>query len=170
MSVTDVLDHLHAVAPRDRQNAVHVRRMPGVVHDDDRTRVRADPVLDIVRVDAESVRVDIGKVDGRTEVQCAGARGPVRHAWADDLVAGTDAAGPECGQQRTGAVREAQRVPAAEPLGELRLELLGNVVGRHAAAAEHVQHGVFVSARDDGPVKEIARIGGDRLRAAQQGE
>ena len=144
--------------------------MPGVVHDDDRTRVRADPVLDIVRVNAERVRVDVGEVDGRAEVQCAGARGPVRHARADDLVASTDAAGPECGQQRTGAVREAQRVPAAEPLGELRLELLGNVVGRHAALPQHVQHGVFIFAGDDGPVKEIARVGGDCLGPAEQGE
>ena len=165
-----VLDHLEPVAPRDRQDRIHVARMAHVVNHHDRLGARPDAVFDVRGVDAERVGVAIGKVDGDAQRQRLRRAGPIGHAGADDFVASRQSAGPHRRADRVRAIGEGEGVLRTDPVGELPLELLRDRVAAHVAAAQHLQNGRLVFGGDDGPCEKIAGVAGDCLGPAVDGQ
>ena len=170
VGVRDILDHRDFVAASDLHDAIHIRGIAGVVHDQDRLGTRADAVLDVIRVDAQRLRVDVGEDDRAAERVDGRARRPVGDAGADDLVAVTDAQAEHRGVQRgsAGVVRQGEAHPV--PGCVLFLEPHRHVDAGHGAGAQHRQHRLLDFGRDDRPAKEIGGIVLDCFRAAEKGE
>ena len=84
------------------------------VHGHDRLRPRRDPARDVLGVEVERDRVDVGEDRRRTAPGNRLGRGVEGERRADDLVAGADAHGVEHDHDRVRAVGDADRFRDAE--------------------------------------------------------
>ncbi len=166
----DVFDHLHAVLARDLQDRIHIRRIAEVVNRHNRLRAIGDAMLDIGWVDAESLRIDLGKDDGAAQGVGLETGRPVGEAGADDLVADAHATGVHRRLQRRSAGAKAKGILRPLPLRELLLEELGDVASRHRPPVQNIQNGLFVLLRDDRPIEHVAGIGLYGLGPAKERE
>ena len=103
---------------------VERRRPPEQVHGHDRARTRRDPRADVLGVEVERLRIDVGEDGRRAAPGDRLGRGVERERRADHLVAGPDAEPVEHEHDRIRAVGDADRVGYAEVLGGLALERL----------------------------------------------
>ena len=92
------------------------------VHRHDRLRPRRDPRGDVVGIEVERDRVDVGEHRRRADARDRLRRGEEREGRADHLVAGADPHRLEGEHERIGAVRDADRVLDAEIGGRLLLK------------------------------------------------
>ena len=117
-----VLDELEPVALGQRDEGVHVRRQPDLVHGHDRLRALGDRALGRRGVEVVGQRVDVGEDRRRAALPDGVGRGDEGQRRDDDLVAGADARDVEREVQRGGAVGRGHRVGRAHALGVGGLE------------------------------------------------
>ena len=103
-----VLDQRQA----ERRELVERRRAAEEVHGHDRARPRRDPRGDVLGVEVERRRVDVGEDRRRAAPRDRLGRRVERERRADHLVAGADAERVEHEHDRVGAVGDADRVRA----------------------------------------------------------
>ena len=127
--VGGVLDHRQAVGCRDREHRVHVDRMPGEMHGDDRPRRQLaggldghDGPLESRRIDVERLRVDVDELGYGVEVlDDVGGRAE-RHRRREHRITGTDPERGESHVESIGAGVHGQGPVSTHPLGEGLLE------------------------------------------------
>ena len=129
---------------RPKRGQLGERRRPAEqVDGHDRLRARRDPALDVLRIEVQRHRVDVGE-DGRRLASRDRLGGRVEgEGRADHLVAATDAERVEDEHDRVGAVGDADRLGDAEVLGRLRLEGRDVRPEDELAALEHVGEGLL---------------------------
>jgi hypothetical protein len=69
----------------NRENPIHAAGMPGTMNRNDRLGPRSDPMFNVVRIDAERIRIDIGKMDGGAKRESRNRARPVGHGSNVDL-------------------------------------------------------------------------------------
>ena len=122
--VRRVLDHGEAVSLREREHLVDRAREAAVVQRADRLRPRRDRRLEVGRVEVElAVADDVAEHRLGAGLPDGVRRGDERQRRCDHLGAMADAEGDERQLESGRAVRDRDRMSAADRVGELRLEL-----------------------------------------------
>ena len=121
----------------ERRELGERRRPAEEVHRHDRLRPLRDARRDVVRVEIQRDRVDVGEDRRRPDARDRLGGRVEREGGADDLVAGSDAHGLEREHERVRAVRDPDRVRHAEIRGRLALERLDLGPEDEAAGLEH---------------------------------
>ena len=155
MSLAGVLDHDQAVSPGDRDDRVHVGRLPVEVNRHDRLGARPDRVLDESGIDIEGCRIGIDehrRSAGGADRQCGGDEGIGR---GDHLVTGPDLERTERQLERGEAGVHADGGRGSAVLGELLLE------GRDVPAQDPVVTGEAAGNRLVHVVLDRRRLGGE---------
>ena len=166
LGMGDILHYAEPVLAGDLHDRVHVGGVPAVVDGQDRPGALGDPVLDVVRVEGEGLRVDLGEDHGGAEGVDLQARAPEGHALADDLVPPAHAGGPQGRVDGRGPRVVTQDVARLEPGGQLGLEEVGHVGARHRSPAQDLQDRRLVLPGDDGPPEEVADLRRQRFRTS----
>ena len=94
------------------------------MHGHDRLRARADPALDVLGIEVQRHRIDVGEDRGRAGARDGLGRRVEGEGGADHLVARSDSHRLERQHERVRPVRDADRVRHAEVGGGLLLERL----------------------------------------------
>ena len=114
-----------SISGRPERGELRERRRPAEeVDGHDRLRTRRDSRGDVLGVEVQGHRVDVGEDRRRTDTRDRLGRRVEREGRADHLVAATDAEGFEREDERVGSVRYADRMRHAEEGGRLALERL----------------------------------------------
>jgi len=112
-------------------------------------------MLDVIRIDAECLGIDIGKNRRGAETVRLCDRGPVGDARADYFVAKSDIQGVHGAQDCRCAVIVSQTVFSTERFGVFFLELFGDFDAGHLPGSKHVEDGLFVPVCNDRPCKNV---------------
>ncbi len=154
VGLAGVLDHRQIVFLGHLQDGVHVRYAAADVYGHDGRRAVGDGRLDLLGIDQERFRVDVDE-DRQGEVRHdrghAGDEGVGRD---DDLVARSDAQGPQGGDQGGGAAAGGDAVfrPGQTRVGRFKGVHVGGAAAEPLAAAECGQHGLLLPRVGDRPL------------------
>jgi len=117
-----VFEEHHAGVVGHHLEFVQVGRLPAVVHGKDCSGAGCDAASDIVGVEGEGVRADVGEHGRRPDVEHRSRRRDERHRWDDHLVPGTDVEADVDGSQGHGAIGHRHGMVDFVKLGERFLE------------------------------------------------
>ncbi len=137
------------------------------MHDDNRFGSRRDTMLDVTRIDAEGLGIDISENRCSTKTVRLRDRGPVSDAWTDHFIAEADAQAVHSTQDGCRAVVVSQAVFSAEHLGVLFLEFSRYFDTGHLFGAQHIQYGLFVPLCNNGPCEKVRPLRFNEFFAAQ---
>ncbi len=171
VGVGGVFDHQQLVLGGDGHDGVHVGHLPGEVYGDHRPGARRDGGIERLRIEIESLQVDVGKDRRHVGFDHGRGGGEERVGRNDDFAAGFDARGHQCDSQRDGAVDHGDAVAAAVHGGEALFELAHFVAVEPApmAAAHRGQHARFVLLVEDGPARERTSANGLAAEQCESG-
>ena len=136
-------------------DAVHIRRIAAVMYDHDGGGTFVDTVFYVIRINAERVGLNVGKIDFRTQRNDAGAACPVSHGGGNDFFAGAYAACPQRFLEGRRAVAGGESIFCASPCNILFLKLFGDVRSAHLSGTENSTNCFLVLRRYDRPVKHV---------------
>ena len=131
MRLGAILDHRQSVAVGEREESIHVDRVPEEMHGDDRLRLRRDQVLDKVEIEIPGDPLGVDRDRHGAVVVRSERRRDVRGCAHEDLVPGRQV---ECLHREVKCGRTARRgdaVSRTDERGKLSLER-GEVLAERA--------------------------------------
>ena len=152
-----ILDHAQFVLVGDRIQPVHVHRLAGQIHRNDRTGSWRDRGFNFIEIDVARDRVDVGEYRHSTHFEDHVRGGDPRDRRGDDFVARAYAGDAQRDLHRAGAGIERAHRTSAEVGRQLLLEFLHLGAAGDPAGAQRIGHrsdGRFVY-RGFGKRKEI---------------